>query len=257
MKPSIWYSAYDNNDYKGQESSFYDPKQFKWAKEILAHKEVIEKELSEYLQTEEKFDPYFNQSLTSEKDKWKTIGLKFWSINNFTNQKKFPKTTEIINGIPELYSASFNKLEAGASIRSHCGDTNAIFRCHLGIHIPADLPKCGFKVGNEQQGWKKGELLVFCDAKRHEAWNLSEKDRYIFLFDIMRDEFGQQKKSVISTVLSFLFLQKVALFFVFLFRIQDPQKIERIPRKWIRPLIFILRPFARAAAWYANRRRIY
>src|SRR5690606_40743626 len=68
-----------------------------------------------------------------------------------------------------------------------------------GIHIPADLPKCGFKVGDEQQSWKKGELLIFCDAKRHEAWNLSKKDRYIFLFDIMRDERSEEHTSELQS----------------------------------------------------------
>ena len=46
------------------------------------------------------------------------------------------------------------------------------------------------------------------DAYNHEAFNNSTKERYIFLLDVLRDEFSSQKKQICATVLSSLFIQK-------------------------------------------------
>lgn len=246
----LWYSIYDETIYKGDENSFYQSTDFEWAKTILNNKEIIIQEFYEVLKSNSLFDPYFNQMLTSKQGSWKTIGLKFWTINNYKNQKFFPKTISILNSIPELVSASFNKLEAGGEVQGHCGDTNGIFRCHLGIEIPSGLPQCGFEVNQQQQAWQNGELLIFCDAHFHRAFNYSEGDRYIFLFDIIRKEAIPQKSNVVSTVLSSLALQKIALLIGY-------RKLEKIKRNKLKPLVFILKPIAKLAVWFVNTFKIY
>lgn len=247
---SLWFSIYDENKYTGNEQSFYDSKDFDWAKSILDNKDVIIKEFNEVTKNNKLFDPYFNQMLASKKGSWTTIGLKFWSIDNYKNQKYFPKTVEIINQIPMLVSASFNKLEAGAEVLPHNGDTNGIYRCHLGLVIPSQLPGCGFEVNNEVSSWSKHDILIFCDAHYHRAWNNTEEDRYIFLFDIIRKEFKEEKFKIISTVLSSMFLQKIVVLF-------NLQLAKSFKRKKLKPIVFILKPIARFSVWLVNRFKVY
>lgn len=247
---SLWFSIYDEKQYKGNEKSFYDADDYDWAKTILLNKDVIIKEFQDVFNSKALFNPYFNQTLSAKEGSWKTVGLKFWSINNYKNQKYFPNTVSIINDIPSLVSASFNKLESGAEILPHYGDTNGIFRCHLGIEIPSGLPECGFEVNEEQKGWSGNDLIIFCDAHYHRAWNHSEKDRYIFLFDIIREEYKPRQYEIISTVLSSLFLQKVVLFF-------KVNVKETFKRKKLKPIVFLLKPMALFSVWIVNKLRVY
>lgn len=129
----------------------------------------------------------------------------------FKTQIHFPLTSSLLNKYPQIISASFNLLEPQSTILPHCGDTNAIYRCHLGLDIPAQLPDCGFRVNSEKRSWQNGEWLIFLDAYNHEAWNNSLQARYILVIDVMRDEFIEQKQAVCSTVLTSLFMQNVLI----------------------------------------------
>ena len=253
----IWYSIFENKDYIGEEQNFYEQEQFVWTDKLLKNMDVFRQEFFRYMDIEGEFDPYFNQKLSEGKSRWSTIGLKVWTLNVHHNQEKFPETMKIFDQFHQVLSVSINKLGAGSRIKSHCGDTNAILRCHLGLFIPSGLPECGFKVGNEERNWENGKLLIFCDAKRHEAWNLSEKDRYIILFDILRDEYITKKSRVVSTVMSSLMIQKIILIVAVIFRVKDIQKIEKWPRKWLKPLVLLLRPFALLSIWLANKIKMY
>lgn len=253
----IWFSVYDQKRYRDTRADFFDPNDFDWAKQIVDNFSIIHDEFVSYMKQNDDFNPYFNQVLSSEKGKWSTIGLKFWSLEIYKNQKNFPKTTAILNRIPQIQTASFNRLDAGTEIAAHCGDTNAIYRCHLGLIIPDSLPKCGFKVNETEREWKTGELLVFCDANQHEAWNHSNEDRYILLFDVIKDEFLPKKNKINATVLSALLIQKILLMFLFVFRVKNTSKLENKSRKSLIPVVFVLKPFAFLASRIANGVRLY
>jgi aspartyl/asparaginyl beta-hydroxylase (cupin superfamily) len=179
---------------------------------------------------------------------WKTISLRWWTIEFYKNQKAFPKTMAIVAKYPEIISLSFNQLEAKGEILPHCGDTNAIFRCHLGLEIPASLPECGFRVKEESRSWEKGKWLIFTDANNHEAFNKSNERRIIMVMDVLRQEYQPKKNQIFSTVLTSLFLQK---------RIQRLQFIVKSPA-FVRKMMGIpLSPFAFCAVWLVNKLRVY
>jgi aspartyl/asparaginyl beta-hydroxylase (cupin superfamily) len=53
------------------------------------------------------------------------------------------------------------------------------------VHIPLIVPpKCGFRVGTQVREWQPGTALIFDDTIEHEAWNDSDQDRVILIFDI-------------------------------------------------------------------------
>jgi ornithine lipid ester-linked acyl 2-hydroxylase len=244
----IWFSLYDFSfNYIGPEPPFVDPQQFDWAKDFEQSAEAIKSELNTYL-SKNNLQGYFNTSMVSKKNSWKTIALKTWSVELFKNQKNFPITTALLKKYPKIVSASFNLLEPHSEILPHCGDTNAIYRCHLGLDIPAGLPDCGFRVKGENRSWENNKWLIFMDAYKHEAWNNTNKERYIFLLDVIRDEFDAQKNKVCSTVLTSLFLQKRAEKYKFLLHAKP--FFVKITSK-------ILRPFAQAAVYVCNKTKIY
>lgn len=244
----LWFSIFDFSfNYKGEEPSYINPNQFNWASEIEGNYSVIKHELSQFLE-KNNLESYFNSSMVSQKNSWRTIALKTWSIELYKNQTFFSKTTALLNKYPQIVSASFNLLESKAKILPHCGDTNGIYRCHLGLDIPEGLPNCGFRVRDEKKAWENGKMLIFMDAYEHEAWNESSKDRYIFLIDVLRDEFKNEKSTVCSTVLTSLFLQK---------RSQKIKFIKKYNASLIKLITYTLRPFALFAIYMCNKLKVY
>jgi len=173
--------------------------------------------------------------MVSRENSWKTIPLRTWGIQQFKNQKHFPITYSIIKKYPEITSCSFNLLEANSKIHLHCGDTNTIYRCHLGLEIPAGLPECAFKVKEEIRPWENGKWLIFMDAYQHEAYNNSSKDRFIFVLDVVRDEFKSERKKICATVVTSLFLQKRWQKYAFLKKL-SPSSIK-LTATCLRPLV--------------------
>lgn len=209
----LWFSLYDNTfHYVGSEPNFWEAKSFSWSAEFSDNTTKLTSELEEYLKKKD-LNPYFNHTLTNEVNKWNTLSLKTWDINLYSNQKQFPFTTSLIKKYPEITSLSFNKLEPGGIILPHCGDTNGILRCHLGLIIPNEKESCFLKVNNETKIWEKGKWLIFTDAYTHEAINKSSSSRYILVIDVLREEFKNKRGLISSTVMTSLFIQKRAFYF--------------------------------------------
>ena len=72
--------------------------------------------------------------------------------------------------------------------------------CHLPIIVPEN---CGaLRVGSEQRAWVEGETLIFDDSIEHEAWNTSNKERVVLLFEIWRPELSEGERELVSAVLA-------------------------------------------------------
>lgn len=194
--------------YNGNEPAFYNSQDFDWAKHVIENYPLIKAELASLIAADEKkiLKPYFEKGLQSDADIWKTEGFYFWSRANRPMAAMFPKTHAVIKEIPGLVSASINLLEPQSKINEHYGDTNAIYRCHLGLQIPYSLPLCGFRVKSELKPWEEGNMLIFLDAYTHEAFNFSNNKRYILQLDVLRPEFRNRKHYVCSKVLGATFL---------------------------------------------------
>ena len=245
--PKLWFSLYDFSfNYKGEEPDFVED-EFDWAIDFQKNWILIRDELNSYLNLNEP-EAYFNSSMVNTKNTWKTISLKWWDIEFRKRQAYFPITSSILKKYPELLSLSFNQLEPQGRILPHCGDTNAIYRCHLGLEVPDQLPATGFRVREETRSWEEGKWLVFMDAYNHEAFNQSDRKRVIMVVDVLRPEFKQNRKKVISVVLTSLFLQKRAQQLAFLYK---------LPHGMIRIVAFPLRPMAYFGMKIVNFLRLY
>jgi tetratricopeptide (TPR) repeat protein len=91
----------------------------------------------------------------------------------------------------------FSLLRPGARIAPHTGMFNTRLVCHLPLIVP---PGCGFRVGNEVRTWEEGKLLVFDDSIEHEAWNDSDRDRVVLIFDVWRPDLSEQERAEIGAL---------------------------------------------------------
>ncbi len=196
---------------------FFDPAQFDWVPEIEAATGVIREELTELLKGgTDDFRAYLHGGaegvLRMDKNK-ELVGSKDWSAlflaeNGWVVPKvveRCPRTwkTVLKAPVPRISgwgpTAMFSLLKAGARISPHTGMFNTRLICHLPLIVP---PNCRFRVGNEVREWEEGKLLIFDDTIEHEAWNESNEDRVVLIFDIWRPELSDQEKHELTALFS-------------------------------------------------------
>lgn len=203
---TLWYGVY-GKEYQSDDPAFFDDKDFAWADFLKENFSVIKEALAPLMYDDnDDLKPYFDDVLQYPPKNWKTIGFYFWGKKDYENLKRFPELASVLARVPGLVTASFNMLEPHSRIRPHFGETNAVFRVHMGVRVPASLPHCGFTVKGESRSWGDGELLVFLDANVHEAFNDTDQRRYILLLDVIRPEFEKRKRQICVQALSMLSL---------------------------------------------------
>ena len=163
--------------------------------ELIPHVEALEKNWEIIY---EEFNNYHNKGLTkNDKSRnankyydpgFNTVTLITYMYKYYDRCIHFPETMKLLKSFPEVSTVSINVMNPGVSLKTHYGETNAIYRCHLGLKVPAKLPECGIRVGTEERYWEEGKTLAFVDANKHKAWNLSNGQRIIFLVDFFRPE---------------------------------------------------------------------
>ena len=169
------------------ECSYFNTDEFSWVRPLELEWEAIKNELEEYTKSEGLAS--FSQGYsTLVEGSWTALPLIFWNLKR-NNSTFFPKTMSMFEQIPHCTSISFSQLAAGSVIKPHFGENNAYYRCHLALTVPAQLPDLGFRVGGEEREWQEGKVLVFNDAKMHSAFNFSDHNRTIVIFDVWRDEY--------------------------------------------------------------------
>lgn len=194
---------------------FYRTEEFDWTKHLMGAWEKIASEATDLLTSPELFRPYLeskpgqpaNEHIAMlDNPEWSS----FYLIKDGTpvekNLARCPHTAKAIDGLPlcaiegQTPSVLFSWLKPGAHIPPHNGMLNARLICHLPLIIPE---KCGIRVGNQQMSWTEGELLIFDDTIEHEAWNKSQSDRLVMIFDVWRPEITEREKQTIAKLMEF------------------------------------------------------
>jgi aspartyl/asparaginyl beta-hydroxylase (cupin superfamily) len=193
---------------------FYEREQFDWAASIEAATDRIRAELLPVMQDASRFSPYVrsgdskigrNDQGLADNDDWSALYL--WDHSRLVpeNAALFPHTLEALEAAPmpeialQAPMALFSKLAPGTRIPPHNGLLNTRLICHLPLVVP---PDCGaLRVGNEERPWVEGELLIFDDSIEHEAWNNSDRERVILLFEIWRPEISAEERKLLTSML--------------------------------------------------------
>lgn len=191
---------------------FYERSAFPWLADLEMATEAIRDELLTLLETEQGFTPY----VVDEKNRphgdfhglngnpdWSALHLYKDGAPVAANVARAPRTFAAMQAAPLCYCAKrtpgvmFSLLRGGTRIPAHNGMLNTRLICHLPLIVP---PGCALRVGNEVREWKLGETLIFDDSIEHEAWNDSDQDRVILLFDIWRPELSLEERAAVTTI---------------------------------------------------------
>jgi aspartyl/asparaginyl beta-hydroxylase (cupin superfamily) len=193
---------------------FYEREQFDWVATMESATDDIRSELQAVMSGPSRFSPYLqsdaahlnkdDESLINSTD-WGALFL--WEYGRLVPDiaKLFPNTVKALKAVPlpaipgQAPMALFSKLTPDTKIPPHNGFLNTRLICHLPIIVPEN---CGaLRVGNEERPWKEGEMLVFDDSMEHEAWNTSDEERVVLLFEIWRPELNDEERSLITSML--------------------------------------------------------
>jgi aspartyl/asparaginyl beta-hydroxylase (cupin superfamily) len=164
---------------------FYDPADFPFLAPVSEHFGEMREELLDllHLNKEDQWLRTFPSYVRADKARaWKVFSFVFFSMKIPSNAALCPRTAKLIYSIPEIISCDFSYLSPRTNILPHKGYSKMILRCHLPLIVPKG--DCALRVGNETRQWKEGELMIFDDSFEHEAWNNSNEERIVLMFDI-------------------------------------------------------------------------
>ena len=162
-------------------TAFHDPHDFPFVAVLEAGAAGIREELDHVLSSASAFNPWPERELYGKG--WDVFGLYAFGRKMQDNCERCPRTTCAVEQIPDMTTAGFSRLRAGARIRPHVGFTDKVLRCHLALIVP---DRCGLRVDGVARQWKENECLIFDDTLEHEAWNESGNDRVVLLLDFLK-----------------------------------------------------------------------
>jgi hypothetical protein len=179
--------------YQGRQPPFHDVADIDGANQLAQAVDTIKNELLANLADPVRAAACFKRYSLKRQQGWRQIELMIYGVRYAKRLALFPKTEAVLNRIEGVSTAYFSFLSSHTTIPLHTGDTDAYYRLHLGISIPAPLPSCGFEVAGKQQSWETGKCFAFTDVYPHAAWNDTDQERIVLVVDILRSELLNQK----------------------------------------------------------------
>lgn len=190
---------------------WFDRQEFNWCGVLESQHEQIFAEY-QHIVTQEKapLKPYVTEDKNAPKDSWThLIDSNNWlSLHLYKGGKlnsavahDAPKALAALHATslpmckgnaPEAF---FSTLAPKTHIPPHFGLCNFKLVAHLALRIPEH---CGIRVGNETRHWQEGQCLIFDDSFRHEAWNQSELERTVLIFDTWHPDLNELERQAIS-----------------------------------------------------------
>ncbi len=191
---------------------FFERDAFPWLEKIEAATAQIREELLAVLADDAAFTPYVEADPSRPpSDQLGMLGNPAWGafylVKNGSvvaaNADRCPRTMAAMADVPLARVATrspsvlFSLLRPGAHIPPHNGFVNTRLICHLPLLVPG---RCTFRVGNEMRDWVEGRAWVFDDTIEHEAWNRSDQNRAILLFEVWRPELSDEERRLVSAM---------------------------------------------------------
>lgn len=172
-----------------KDSEFLVNEKFNWIENIeLNHDEILKEFIAFYKEND---IPYFDDISSSqknivEKNKWKSLILLAFNIQNIIHEVAFKNTNAIIQSIPNVTSVMFSVLKKDTHILPHRGIYKGLLRCHLGLIIPTKKEECYLVVNGNIKNWEVGKCFIFDDTFEHEAFNKTNEERVVLIIDFLR-----------------------------------------------------------------------
>jgi beta-hydroxylase len=166
-----------------------DPSIFPWTDRLQKNWRTIRAEAEALLPKMEEVPPLRvvspDHRRIAQDELWKSYFLYGYGYKVDRNCARCPRTTALVETIPQLNSAFFSILLPGSRIARHRGPTKGLVTCHLGLMVPPE-GACRMKLHDDFVGWAEGEFLVFDDTYFHEVWHEGDTPRIILLIQVRR-----------------------------------------------------------------------
>jgi len=216
-QPKVYFFHDDDTVYVSEEPAFHNLSANTTVKNIIQHYSEIRAEAEALISGEYQIQAANpNAPDSNSENAWTHLYFLNYMLPYSTTKKHFPKIAAILLSDPNITLCGIARLKAGGRLLPHCGETNAIIRCHLGLKVPGNLPEIGIRVKDEKRAWHEGEVLAFNDAYNHEAWNNTNEDRYLLIFDIIKPALFNKRKFICACCLGIaatrVFLGKLGLY---------------------------------------------
>ena len=120
---------------------------------------------------------------------WRMLVLKAYGVPVRDNQARCPRLAQLVEGDPDVLSATLSFLAPHKHIPPHRGPFRGIIRFHLGLSVPlaADgRPAAVLTVDGREHRIGDGESLLWDDTFTHEVHNRCDAVRIALLLDIRR-----------------------------------------------------------------------
>lgn len=120
---------------------------------------------------------------------WHMFVLKAYGVPLPANLRACPALAALLQGHPEVLSATFSYLAPGKHIPRHQGPFRGVMRFQLGLSVPRDAagrPAAVLGLADAEHRIGDGEALLWDDTFPHEVWNRSEQTRVALLLDVRR-----------------------------------------------------------------------
>ena len=188
---------------------FFERTDFPWLAAVEAATADIREELLGLLEARrEGFIPYVNLEPGEPVNQWGDLNKsRRWSAlflhkdgeAQLEHIERCPRTMAALALAPVVDipkrgpTAFFSRLEPKTRIPAHTGSSNTRLTVHIPLIVP---PACGFRVGSEVREWYPGTALVFDDTIEHEAWNDSDEQRVVLIFDVWNPLLSQAERDL-------------------------------------------------------------
>jgi aspartate beta-hydroxylase len=194
---------------------YLDPTLHPWSSTLRDAFPAIRQEAQRVFAEDGGFDPFVELSGaakmkdfvdgTGPSPAWEA--LFFWRHGQRydSTHQRCPTTSAVLESIElcrvadEAPEICFSVLKPGTTILPHHGVTNTRSVMHLPLLVPTD---CALNVfGAGEHHWREGELMLFDDTYRHEAWNRSAGTRIILLMDCWNPHLTDVEKLAIQQLI--------------------------------------------------------
>lgn len=158
---------------------FHPVKDYQWCKQLKGEWKKIRKELHSCHEDQWTSGAYHSSNEAYGKD-WKILPVL--TKDQWSTDERLVGTVRTLQGLRGVvpFEAFFARMPKRTKIAPHSDNLNYVLTSHLGLDL--EEGQCSIKVGNEEQDWKEGDMLVFDTSYIHSTTNDSMRARYVLIF---------------------------------------------------------------------------
>ena len=127
----------------------------------------------------------FYYTLIKTEPEWTRLYLTWQNKTDPKGKQLCPKSSALIESMPNIKMAMFSVITPGAKIKPHTGPYRGCIRLHMGLITP-NSNECFINIDGTNYSWRDGEVILLDDSYLHYVENNTDKHRVILICDVLR-----------------------------------------------------------------------